>query len=64
MKAIADKCDLIVTTKDTVSANIENVFKKNEEKILGNLPPSIHLKIMSPLQAKMPAKTLMHLLEF
>ena len=64
MKAIADKCDLIVTTKDTVSANIENVFTKDEENILSNLPPSIHLKIMSSLQAKMPAKTHMHLLEF
>ena len=64
MKAIADKCDLIVTTKDTVSANIENVFTKDEENILSNLPPSIHLKIMSPLQAKTPAKTHMHLLEF
>ena len=34
MKAIADKCHVVVTTKGIVSTSIEKVFIKNEEKLL------------------------------
>ena len=66
MKVNADKYRLLVTTKDAVSANIEEfvINNSNDEKLLGiKIDTKLSLKIMSHLFAKRLAKNYVHLLQ-
>ena len=66
MKANADKCHLLVTTKNAVSANIGEFIRSNsneEKRLSTKIDPSSCLKNMSRLFGKKLAKNYMHLLQ-